>query len=337
MAVDTLEAEVRQYTDSGLDESTVYYYAVSALDAVGNESGRSAMVEVRTEGADRVPPAAPQNIAAIADEVVFGQVAIRWSAPTKDADGGDVTDLASYAVFRSKASTNSFQFVATVDADTREYVDTGLEELTAYYYAVSASDEIGNESVRSGIVQVVTSGPDRVAPAAPQNLSAVADDVTFSQVALAWSAPTRDANGDQLTDLTEYVVFRSKGSRNAFVAIDTVDAQTRAYTDTGLEELTTYYYTVSAIDVSGNESVRAGDVSVLTGGPDQIAPQAPTDLVALCRGQRVQITLGWTPPTRDANGGDLTGLTAYVIMRSERETTRLSYRLIPLKRVVTAM
>ena len=319
VTVDTLESGVRQYTDSGLDESTVYYYAVSALDAVGNESDRSAMVEVRTEGTDRVPPAAPQNIAAIADEVVFGQIAIRWSAPTKDADGGDVTDLASYAVFRSKASTNSFQFVATVDADRREYVDAGLEELTAYYYAVSASDEIGNESVRSGIVQVVTSGPDRVAPAAPQNVSAVADDVSFFQVALVWSAPTRDANGAQLTDLAEYVVFRSKGSRNAFVAIDTVDAQARTYTDRGLEELTTYYYTVSAIDVSGNEGVRAGDVSVLTGGPDQIAPQAPTDLIVLAAPSELQITLVWTPPTRDVNGGGLTGLKAYVVMRSKED------------------
>ena len=63
--------------------------------------------------------------------------------------------------------------------------------------------------------------------------------------------------------------------------------------------------------------MRAGDVSVLTEGPDQIAPQAPTDIVALAAPSELQITLGWTPPTRDANGGDLTGLAAYVIMRSE--------------------
>ena len=317
VAVDTLGAEVRQYADTGLDESTVYYYAVSALDAVGNESSRSAVVEVQTEGADRVPPAAPQNIAAIADEDAFGQVSISWSAPSKDADGEDLTGLASYTVFRSKGSTNAFQSVATVGADTREYVDTGLEELTTYYYAVSASDEVGNESVRSGIVQVLTSGSDRVAPAAPQNLSAVADDNTFSQVSLVWSAPTRDANGDELTGLTRYVVFRSEGSRNSFVSVDTVDAATSAYVDTGLEELTTYYYTVSAIDGDGNESARAGDVSVVTGGPDGVAPQAPADLVALAASSAVEISLSWTPPTRDANGGDLTGLTAYVIMRSK--------------------
>ena len=317
VAVDTLVAEVRQYTDTGLDESTVYYYAVSALDAVGNESSRSAVVEVQTEGADRVPPAAPQNIAAIADEDAFGQVSVSWSAPSKDADGGDVTGLASYTVFRSKGSTNAFQSIATVGVETREYLDTGLEELTTYYYTVSASDEIGNESARSGIVQVLTSGSDRVAPAAPQNLSAVADDDTFSQVSLVWSPPTRDANGDELTGLTRYVVFRSEGSRNAFVSVDTVDAATSAYVDTGLEELTTYYYTVSAIDGDGNESARAGDVSVVTGGLDGVAPQAPADLVALAASSAVEISLSWTPPTRDANGGDLTGLTAYVIMRSK--------------------
>ena len=116
----------------------MYYHTVSASDDAGNESGRAQSVQVRTEGPDQVAPAAPQNLSAVADENDFGQVTVSWNASTLDSDGGQLTGLTGYTVFRSKGSTNSFQPVATVDASTRQYVDSGLEELTTYYYTVSA-------------------------------------------------------------------------------------------------------------------------------------------------------------------------------------------------------
>ena len=85
----------------------------------------------------------------MADENDFGQVTVSWGASTLDSDGGQLTGLTGYTVFRSKGSTNSFQPVATVDASTRQYVDSGLEELTTYYYTVSAADDAGNESARA--------------------------------------------------------------------------------------------------------------------------------------------------------------------------------------------
>jgi titin len=264
-----------------------------------------------------VAPASPQNLSAVADEAIFGQITVRWNASTLDADGGQLTDLTGYILFRSKGTTNSFVPINTVDALTRQFVDAGLEESTTYFYTVTAVDGSSNESGRASAVQVRTEGPDRVAPAPPQNLSAVADEVDFGQVSLSWNASTQDTGGGELTGLAGYIVFRSKGSTSSFVPIDTVATDTRQFINTNLESSTNYFYTVTAIDVAGNESARASFVSVQTNGPDQVAPEAPSDLVAVAASSVGEVTVSWSPPTRDADGGDLTGLSSYVVLRSK--------------------
>ena len=90
----------------------------------------------------------------------------------------------------------------------REYTDLNLEPLTSYSYTMSALDEAGNESSRAATVQVRTEGPDQVAPVAPQNLSALADDADFGQITVSWGASTQDVGGGQLTGLANYTVFR---------------------------------------------------------------------------------------------------------------------------------
>jgi len=317
----SLDADTRQFVDTGLEELTTYFYTVTAVDGASNESARASAVQVRTQGPDRVAPASPQNLSAVADETIFDQVTVRWNASTLDADGGQLTDITGYIVFRSKGSTNSFVQISTVDANTLQFVDTGLEESTTYFYTVTAVDGSSNESGRANSVQVRTEGPDRVAPASPQNLSAVADEVDFGQVSLSWNASTQDTGGGDLTGLTGYIVFRSKGTTNSFVPIDTVNTDTRQFVDTSLESSTSYFYTVTAVDAAGNESARATSVSVQTNGPDQVAPEAPSDLVAVAASSAAEITLSWSPPTRDADGGELTGLSSYVVLRSKDNST----------------
>ena len=125
-------------------------------------------------------------MSAIPSEEDFGRVVLRWNAPIADADGGELTGLNRFVVFRSKGGNSSFVPIDTLDVSLREYTDQDLEALTNYVYTVSALDEAGNESVRAQSVQVRTEGPDQVAPAAPQNLSAVADENDFGQVTVSW-------------------------------------------------------------------------------------------------------------------------------------------------------
>ena len=184
---------------------------------------------------------------------IFGEVDLSWSESTTAADGNALTDLSRYVVFRSEGSASSFVQVGQVTAT--QFSDTGLDESTTYFYQVVATDELGNESSRSSSVQVTTQGPDRVGPSAPQNLSAVASQTDFGQVDLSWSASTTDADGNALTDLSRYVVFRPEGSASSFVQVGQVTAT--QVSDTGLDESTTYCYQVVSLDESGNEIGRA--------------------------------------------------------------------------------
>ncbi|MEE3258974.1 MAG: hypothetical protein VX293_07170, partial [Candidatus Latescibacterota bacterium] len=319
--VDTLAASSREYEDLNLNQLTDYFYTVTALDNAGNESARANPVQVRTEGPDQVAPATPQNVSAVPDEVDFSRVVVSWSPSVSDADGGDLTGLLGYVIFRSEGGTSSFVPVDTLAADVREYIDTGLNQLTDYSYTVIAFDETGNESGRANPVAVRTEGPDQVAPATPTNVSAVPDEVDFGRVVVSWSPSVSDADGGDLTGLLGYVVFRSKGSVNAFVPVDTLAADVREFTDSGLGSLTGYFYTVMAFDETGNESGRANPVEVRTNGPDQVAPAAPEDLAATADPSVAQITVSWSPPSQDADGGDLTELATYVVLRSKDDAT----------------
>ncbi len=91
-------------------------------------------------------------------------------------------------------------------------------------------------------------GPDNTAPAAPTNLSATA--VSDSQIDLDWDDNTED-------DLAYYNVYRD-GSQIA------TDVTVSEYSDTGLAASTTYCYTVTAVDTSGNESSHSNEACATT-------------------------------------------------------------------------
>ncbi|MFI1377054.1 carbohydrate binding domain-containing protein [Streptomyces longwoodensis] len=95
-------------------------------------------------------------------------------------------------------------------------------------------------------------GPDTRAPSVPANVRASA---TNTSVVVSWDAATDD------TGVTKYQVTRTGGTRGTSV----VDAGSTVWSDTGLEEDTTYAYTVKAVDAAGNTSAASATVTVTTG------------------------------------------------------------------------
>lgn len=94
------------------------------------------------------------------------------------------------------------------------------------------------------------SEPDTTPPGAPANLSAAAGD---SQVVLDW-----DDNIE--SDLAGYNVYRSTTSGDYGDAIAT-GVTSSDYTDTELTNGTEYFYVVTAVDTSGNESAESNEAS----------------------------------------------------------------------------
>ena len=324
VVVDTLNASQQTYIDTGLKVSTQYFYSLSAVDEYGNESPRGLSVRVNTEGPDLVAPKAPTNLFVVLNEEDFGLATLNWNQPRMDENGQVLADLAGFIVFRSKDEVSSYRKVAVVNAQILEYQDSQLDAFTTYYYQVSAFDDAGNESLRSTAFKVATSGADRVAPDIPGNLSVFQSQVSLGQVDLRWNAPKVDKLGEILDDLSQYIIFRSSSPNNSFYAIDSVGADVEFYVDSGLVPLKDYFYTITAVDLAGNESDRAPIVSVKAPGLDVVAPSKPTGLYAESNSENREITLTWNSPRFDSDGGDLTGLENYVIFRTSGNSSEFS-------------
>lgn len=135
---------------------------------------------------------------------------------------------------------------------------------------------------------------EMVKPSAPRDLVATRGN---QQVTLDWYAPLSDGT----SAITNYRIYRgtSSGHTNYYDEVGNV----LTYTDTGLTNGQTYYYTVTAVNANG-EGLSSVEVSAT---PD-VTPSAPRNLVATAGDGQIQ--LNWQAPA--SNGGSpITNYTIY--------------------------
>jgi predicted phage tail protein len=222
------------YTITGLTNGQRYYFAVSAINEVGESE--------KSNEFSAVPctlPSAPKNLTAVAGN---RNVTLTWEPPA-DNGGAAVTNYTIYYGTSSGNYTNNI----TVGNIT-SYTITGLINGQRYYFAVSAFNAVG-ESEKSNEVSAV---PCTV-PSAPQNLTAVAGN---GNVTLTWEPPAD--NGGM--PITGYRIYYGTSAGNYTVNI-TVGNVT-AYTITNLTNGQKYYFSVSAIN-GGGEGAKSNEVSAI--------------------------------------------------------------------------
>ncbi|MGZ8501376.1 MAG: hypothetical protein ACXWW6_00840 [Candidatus Limnocylindrales bacterium] len=147
-------------------------------------------------------------------------------------------------------------------------------------------------TLSAGAGSATVSVVDPVVPGAPGAPRATASGATT--VALSWTAATDNVGVDHYRVLRDGVQVGTPGGTS--------------FNDTGRAPQTSYTYTVSAVDGSGNEgpSVTAG-VTTPSGSPDVTAPSAPTSLKA--RLMATTTRLYWTSAHDDV------GVTGYKVYR----------------------
>ena len=263
------------FTDTGLENSKLYYYVVTAMDDHGNESGysneASALPHLSIGWANlQWPPTLTHTISTVSrTDNVYGQV---WIDGVTNQPGQTPSLRAQLGFGPTNSNPDGNQAWVWVDAsfntdagNNDEFVASMLPESVgtfdyAYRYSTTNGaswvyadlDGIGNgyDPAQAGKLTVNSSG-DTTAPTIPTNL--IVSSASPAGIDLAWDAISGDAS------LYGYEVLRSASSGGPYTMIARVSAA--SYTDTAVTEGATYYYVVRALDLSFNRSGNSNEVS----------------------------------------------------------------------------
>jgi len=154
------------------------------------------------------------------------------------------------------------------DVSSKQFQISPVKYGVTYNIRVRSVNPFGIASPWVGITAV--GGGDTVAPKPPTNVLGLG---TVRRVALNWIEPTQDVNNQTLFDLSVYKVYRNVLNNEAG-ATYVGSSRGNFYIDEGLLDNTAYYYWVSAVDYSNNESTKAAS------GPIQTNFISASDLVA---------------------------------------------------------
>jgi chitodextrinase len=239
---------------------------------------------------DRTPPTIPTGFTAVA--VSETQVDMTWNASTDPAvPGYETSGMKGYRIFRNS------QKIAEVGASVLSYSATGLTPGAIYQFRVAALDNRNNQSpqtpqitVTMDEIIVIPDEPDTTPPSVPAGLSATVQST--SQINLAWSASTDPTvAGQETSGVANYKLYRDSAHLVTLGLVLT-------YEDTGLTVDTEYSYTVSAMDVAGNESA-------------QSAAQ-----LATTNANTYSLNVAWTPATQNDDGSAIGTILSHNIYAS---------------------
>ena len=251
MAVDNIDPAVGQADPTGF-----YSYAVETLNDKERSAGLSNQVQISL--APSLPP--PGNLTS---EVTAQGVMIRWSLVATPQTPG-LTHI--YRIYRRNpaSKTDAVAGELPLEGTTEgKFVDGGVGWGTTYLYRITIvttlkTDELGSVQVEGADSDSVEVRPvDIYPPAPPKGLQAVYSGVGQRPfIDLTWSANTEP-------DLAGYNVYRREEGTTA-VKLNTEPLKTPAYRDSTVTAGKRYLYSVSAVDVRGNESAKSEEAAEST-------------------------------------------------------------------------
>ncbi len=227
------------YDDTSAPSGITLYYRVTAVDTSTNESAPSNTASA-LRPADTTSPAAPTGLSATGST---SSIVLDWN------DNAE-TDLSGYHVYRGTSVTGPFTKLTPSTISGSAYDDTTASTGTTFYYRVTAVDTSSNESAPSDTASA-TRIADTVAPAVPTGLAATG---TTAGISLDWADNTE-------TDLAGYNVYRSDSDGGSYTKLNSSLSSGSAYTDSSTTVGIPYYYKVTAVDATGNESAQSASVN----------------------------------------------------------------------------
>lgn len=294
----------RIFLDPNTKQNKEYIYKIVFKNSLGKET-RSYEKKIKTV---EVYPVSPSKLKAKAGD---GRVTLSWEYPEWKQN---YDDLGLYFdIYRKKADGEfekiNQEFIIRDDATPREYVDLWLENDKEYSYYILAIDPVKRESKPSEIVRVIPK--DDFPPAVPTNLFVESGDCVIS---LTWDISME-------LDAVGYNVYRSLGLDKSFIKINTelIPLTKPYFLDTSVTGGIQYFYSVSAVDKSKNESKKSNAMSVIA--LDKSPPDPPKDLTY--RIEKRVLNISWKP----SEAKDVMG---YFVYRGESEEVQPKIVFEPL-------
>ncbi|HWP45856.1 MAG TPA: fibronectin type III domain-containing protein [Candidatus Limnocylindrales bacterium] len=308
------------FSITGLVKGTPYYFAIEAIDAQGNRSGLSNVVEITTK--DVTPPAPIKDLSVV--RTTGDSVELSWTATGDDGTEGVATAYSlKYALDRKtleewNQATEAFSMIKPARSGEKEkFTLTGLKSNVVYYIGLKAIDEAGNTSGLSNIVQAKTQ--DTISPDPIVDLRVVAN--TESSITLSWTATGDDGKIGRAASYDLRFTVKStpkdKKKRESGEGVLTKDnwthavpvtglpqpgeaGKTETFTVTGLSKNSTYYFAIEAIDKQGNRSGLSNVIEVST---SDTTPPATVQTLAVMGAGADWIRLTWIATGDDGMEG----------------------------------
>jgi len=233
------------YTVTGLGVG-IYYFAVTAYDTSGNESGVSN--EVSKSVVDTTPPV----ISAItAGAITNAGATVAWATDEASSSQVEYGTTTAYGASSTLDGT-------LVTSHTRTL--TGLTPSTTYHYRVQSRDAAGNLGTSGDLTFTTTAAPDTTAPV----LSGItASGITSGSAIITWST------NEPATSVVDYGLSTTYGSSSA---LNTTPVTSHSRTLSNLTPSTTYHHRVRSVDGAGNAATSADFTFATPAAPDTTAP-----------------------------------------------------------------
>ena len=259
------------YTDSAVQDGKTYIYAVTAIDALENESDKTEIPAVYKHPDTQAPVL--KSFRVIGEEKHRETTTVRlYATDNRNVNRFVITgkreNNTENTIYEVVSGVNGYSKDVTID--TRKYED-GDYLLTAY-----AEDRAGNKSDEKTAKLIIDNTP----PAVPENLHA---EVTFTAIKLIWDKQTEE-------DLNEYVI-QEKKANGSFVTIDHISSNKTQMVINGLKPGQKKTYRMYAIDDVGNISDYSENITAET-KEDMEKPSKVTARIVRNTGSSVM--LSWT-------------------------------------------
>ncbi len=238
-----------------------------------------------------VPPDAivPQAIEDLRHSVSEKGVTLTWTFPKKTIKGTDLTDIATFDVYRAVVPLNDYcptcpipfreaiqvpGGVVDPEGDRQGTYETALlRSGHKYFFKVNARTSWWAASADSNIVSFIWHIPAK----GPEGLTVKGTD---SSAVVSWQAVTGLMDGQEISYPLLYQLQRSKDNV-AYSNIGKTVSDTR-FVDSGLQNGTTYYYRVQSVLMVENNSVAGGLSDAVSVVPvDQTPPAPPTGVTVV--------------------------------------------------------